>query len=856
MPVATNKWAATVDRWVSSPLAFVREIFGIEPDEWQKEALEAFPHNQYLALQACKGPGKLQPLRVVIDTPAGPRKWGDLQVGDMLFAEDGSPTRIVARHDHKQKKIYRVTFDDGSSTLAGGEHLWKCAGRTERRKGLGWSVLTTEEIIARGVTIPNGRWAQKQFVIPRQGAAQFPRADQEVDAYVLGVWLGDGSANTGDYTKPYVEVEHEINRRGYSTTRGSDGKHVKVHGLRPQLKSVGCLEWRSWEKSIPPKFKYASIEQRRDLLCGLMDTDGSIGKDGHMEYSSTSEGLAQDVVWLVRSLGGVALIKEAIKEGWYRDEAGERIECRDCWRVTVVTDFNPFRIGHKAERWRNPMRSKSTERYLTRFISSIEEEGIEDAMCVEVDHPSHCYLTNDFIVTHNTAVLAWLCWNFLVTRPFANIGATSVSGDNLRDNLWKEMLKAMDLNKNGFLKSQFEWTSTKIFRKGHQGRWFMVARTWPKQGNPSSQATTLAGLHEDNIMFVLDESGGIPESVMVTAEAAMSSCVEGHILQAGNPEVTDGPLYRAAKNRKNGPTPVGTQQWYVIEITADPDDPMRTPRVDIEYARQQIRNWGRTNPWVMINVLGKFPNGSVSSLISEEEVRAAMQRYYRPYEIGLAARIMGVDVARQGLAMSVISKREGIQMHNFLRYRNLDNNQGGSLTNRIWTEWEADACFIDATGGFGFGWIDNLKLLGKSAIPVQFASNAIQNPERYVNKRAEMYFTFVQWIRDGGALPPEDSEGARELLEALTKTQYFHSRDRLQLEEKEQLTERIGFSPDEADAGALTFAEPVTAKKRTVGRPNQSAVGSYQPFADMDRNRGGGYGQPGNAGGMYDPFKH
>src|SRR6185369_7280405 len=104
-----------------------------------------------------------------------------------------------------------------------------------------------------------------------------------------------------------------------------------------------------------------------------------------------------------------------------------------------------------------------------------------------------------------------------------------------------------------------------IFRRGHKEVWFMSARTWPKSGNPQQQADTLAGLHADYVCFILDESGGIPQSVMVAAEAALSSCVEGHILQAGNPTALDGPLYAASKDRiENG------GGWRVFEITGDP----------------------------------------------------------------------------------------------------------------------------------------------------------------------------------------------------------------------------------------------------------------------------------------------
>lgn len=840
-----NQWESHIERWWEHPAQMVRELFGVEPDPWQADVLECFPHTPQIAMAACKGPGKGHSLCAVIPTPTGIRRWGDLQVGDSVFAEDGAPTVVTGRFDLGARGIWRVTFDDGSFARVTDDHLWKVQGRTERRKGLGWAVLSTKEIIARGVTIPNGRWAQKQFIIPRQGAAQFPYAMQPLDPYLVGVWIGDGERGVPSYFKPYPEVREEIERRGYETS-GTD--RVRILKVTELFDRLDCFDRYSCERFVPNDYKIASVRQRTDLLCGLMDTDGCIGKDGHMEFSTTSERLANDVVWLVRSLGGVALVKAAIKDGWYRDDVGERVECRDCWRVTVVTPFNPFRIPHKAERWSDPLRAPSTARYMTRYIASVEPDGEEEAMCISVAHPSRCYLANDFIVTHNTTTLSWLAWNFLATRPDPNIAATSISGDNLHDGLWKEM--SVWRNKAKLLQSMFEVTSERIFRKGAKSTWFMSARTWPKTGNSQAQADTLAGLHSPYVMFILDESGGIPLSVMVAAEAALSSCVEGHILQAGNPTSLDGALYAAAKDRiENG----GKTRFF--EITADPDDPKRAPRVSVEWARDQIRKYGRDNPWVMVNVFGKFPPGSINTLISEDDVRAAMRRFYRPYEIGLASRVLGIDVARQGLDASVIARREGIQMHNLLCYRNVsDGILGGSIANRVWNEFEADACFVDATGGMGFTWIDGMKTLGKSAIPIQFSGQALQ-PDRYFNRRSEMAFRFVDWIKMGGALPPEETEGARELLEALSKTQYFHHKDRLQLEDKDQIRARIGFSPDEFDGCILTFADDVTPRRRTAGRSMQhSAVSPYNPFSDMDRQRQGGYAQPGNANGVYDPF--
>jgi phage terminase large subunit len=790
----------------------VREQFEVEPDRWQAAALRLYPKCPRLAMKACTGPGKAIEINTLIDTPVGIRRWGDLQVGDLVFAEDGSPTRITGVFPQGVKNLFRLTFDDGSSSLCCGDHLWKVRGRTERRHFKarkspdwtpererraraqggyltpedGYSVLSTEQIIARGVKLAshNGR---NQFEIPRQGPAQFPHARQYSDAYVAGVWIGDGAKGSECYMKPYHEVEDEINARGYETKRDKYDR-VRIHNS--YLSDLDCFQLGSHERFIPDNYKYASITQRRDLLCGLMDTDGCIGDDGHMEYSTTSERLANDVVWLVRSLGGVALIKAAIKEGWYRGPDGEKVECRDCYRVTVCLPFNPFRIKHKAERWKDPMRSPSSARYLTRFITSIEPAGEADCMCISVEHPSHCYLTNDFIVTHNTAVLAWIAWNFLLTRPHPMIGCASITGDNLKTGLWTELSRWY--LKSKLLQSLFEKTGDKIYMREYPDTWRIEARKWAQAADKEAIGNALAGLHAKYVMWLLDETGDYPDAVMPTCEAIFSGePVEAHIVQAGNPTRRGGPLFRAWSRRNEA-----NRAWEVISITADPNDPDRTPRVSVEHALSQIKEYGIDNPWVRVKIFGEFPDSDFNALISEDELRAAFGRYYRSPP---GPRILGVDIADYGDDQSVIFARAGLQAMPAKKYRHVNSIDGASLVSRFWGDFPgvggvADACFLDASGGYGAGWRDQLIQIGRSPIGIQFGGGA-HDKRQFHNKRAEMHWDAVQWIKRGGALC--DSE---ELVKSLTQTNYVMRNDVILLEPKADVKAKIGFSPDESDA--------------------------------------------------------
>lgn len=429
-----------------------------------------------------------------------------------------------------------------------------------------------------------------------------------------------------------------------------------------------------------------------------------------------------------------------------------------------------------------------------------------------------------------TGLLAWLGWNYLLTRPHPKIAATSVTSDNLNDGLWTEMAKWQA--KSPLLQATFTWTKTRIFANDHPETWWMAARTWPRTGDKEQQADTLAGLHADYILFLLDETGGIPDAVMVAAEAALATGIESHIVQAGNPTALEGPLYHAHRHR---------DLWHVVEINGDPDDPKRSPRVSIEWAREQIKLYGRESPWVVVNILGKFPPSSLNALIGLDEVEASMKRYYREHDIGRAALVLGVDVARFGDDSSAIFPRRGIQAFKPEKHRNIDSTAGAGRVARLWDSLNVDGVFIDNTGGFGAGWIDQLNLLGKSPIGVGFAERA-HEPARYANKRAEMYFDAVNWIKQGGALPE-----SRELAEALTRTTYSFAKGQLLLEPKADIKAKLGFSPDDADAFVLTFAEPVSPGDRIQGRSRHQS--EYNAYAE---ERGG----IGNAvRDSFDPFR-
>ncbi len=442
-----------------------------------------------------------------------------------------------------------------------------------------------------------------------------------------------------------------------------------------------------------------------------------------------------------------------------------------------------------------------------------------------------------------TTVEAWCGWKFLacfgddVDKPKGL--AVSVTGENLRDNLWAELAKWQA--QSPFLSNCFTWTSTRIFANGYQPTWFLGARAWPKSGNSDEQGKTLSGLHSRYVLVLADESGAIPVPVMRAGEQALSSCVWGRILQGGNTISLEGMLYAAASTFR--------QLWTVIHVTGDPDDPdayVNTPRAMAQHtglpdcacsrcwATQQIAAYGRDNPWVQAYILGMFPKGTINTLLSLEEVEAAMQRTYKPDDYTWAQKRLGIDVARFGDDRTVVWPRQGLVNFRPVVMRHARTNAIAARAATGCQAWaEADGVpveqvTVDNTGNFGAGVIDQLLAGGYPVIALQYHAPA--SDKRYANVRAEMWFAGAEAIRRGEALPP-----LPEMVSELTQPTYTFVNGKLQLEPKDMLKKRIGRSPDLADAWAQTHAypdQPREALERLQQR--HTALHDSDPLAELE----------------------
>lgn len=404
-----------------------------------------------------------------------------------------------------------------------------------------------------------------------------------------------------------------------------------------------------------------------------------------------------------------------------------------------------------------------------------------------------------------SALLAVLVSWFLFTRHDANVMCVSITGANLRDGLWKELARV--IGGSAILSATFEWSAERISHRARPETWFASFRTWSPSADPQAQANAIAGFHSKNVLMVLDEVSEYPSGVFAAAEAALGSGKDCRLFCAGNPTKTSGPLYDIATKERG--------RYLVVEITGDPDDPDRAPRVDLAWARSMVAKYGRDSNIVRTNILGKFPLRASDSLFGVDDITAAQKRVVQLDE--LAPIILTVDVARFGDDESVIRLRQGLVAYMPWRYRELDTMQLAARVAHQAQRLQPDAVFVDVVG-IGAGVVDRLRQLGVPNV-IEVNNGAKATRPGFKLLRDQCYSELADWLRAGASLP-EEPELVPELLAHSFK---FNSANQLEVLPKDDVKALLGGkSPDLADSLALGFAQPIVAGRKA--RMHQDAV--------------------------------
>lgn len=344
-----------------------------------------------------------------VETPIGRRVWKDIQIGDTLFAPDGSTTKVIDIPFDEEHDVYKMTFQDGRSVYTTLEHLWKV-----NKNGENWNKLYTTEEILKSKS-PN------RFAIEVSEGVEYGYKETPIEPYLLGLMLGDGAftiskGNQAQFSSReedvfiYQKVLGRVFKKVGNTKMSwlidypKFGEKAKVLGLHDKVSDT---------KFIPDCYKHNSREVRLALLAGLLDTDGSVHDSGKPEFYTSSKQLADDVCWIARSLGYNATRWTRSPKYTYK---GERKEGKLCYIVYIYTNDLLFKLPRKNSLCgkRGP---KLDSRVNKTSVKSIEFSHRERCKCVTVDREDGLFLIGDFITTHNSksyCMASMLAHNFVL----------------------------------------------------------------------------------------------------------------------------------------------------------------------------------------------------------------------------------------------------------------------------------------------------------------------------------------------------------------------------------------------------------------------------------------------------------
>lgn len=375
---------------------------------------------EMIVLAARPSVGKAQPVNSLVMTPSGWRVIGSLVEGDFVTGQDGKPKRVNKVFPQGQLETFKVTMTDGGSTQCCADHLWNVNSRVDRKKNnpVMRGVLRVKKTsdMMRDVWIGRCNYGI-QWVAPVEIES---RGDLLIDPWLLGMWLGDGSCpliGSAMIHNPELDIIARIQAvvpiGDMATPHHDSGRTCPVVRIkknstwRAKTQFVHALEkfelrgTYSDTKFIPEPYLYSSVESRIKLLQGLADSDGFVNHQGrHLEFCTASERMKDGVVFLVGSLGGrVTWVKR--KTHYLKN--GKRTQCMDSFRMQIsfANGIVPVSSQKHLKRWR------TGERTDWRYIESIKPSGISECVCISVDE--NLYVTDNFIVTHNTGLMMGIC---------------------------------------------------------------------------------------------------------------------------------------------------------------------------------------------------------------------------------------------------------------------------------------------------------------------------------------------------------------------------------------------------------------------------------------------------------------
>lgn len=403
-----KRWCEFIQWGRRNPVFFAEEIFGVEFMDYQRYIFMMSWNTPYVVWCCSRNSGKALDLNTRIPTPTSDKTMRDIKVGDYVYDENGKPTKVVNTspifYNHN---CYEITFSDGEKIVADEDHLWHV-----RVHGNRFKVINTKEMYDTYLLPPRKdlqswrcTWKEYRYSVPSPGPIQVEEKQLPIDPYILGLWLGDGASAHGNITssnKDYKDMIRCIEQRGYKvysvTNDHGDNKRITIHNaddvpLLILLRENGLL----LNKHIPDEYLHASIQQRVDLLAGLLDTDGYISNDGKNKCEFVQSKKHASIIYGVSSLLTSLGVKHQIKETLKKCNGKSFETLRIHFRLDNSQQY--FRLSRKKNLLTDYMHIRSQYK----SIISVCPVKSRPTKCIMVDSPSHLYLCGEKnTVTHNS----------------------------------------------------------------------------------------------------------------------------------------------------------------------------------------------------------------------------------------------------------------------------------------------------------------------------------------------------------------------------------------------------------------------------------------------------------------------
>lgn len=405
--------------------------------------------------------------------------------------------------------------------------------------------------------------------------------------------------------------------------------------------------------------------------------------------------------------------------------------------------------------------------------------------------------------TGKSTILSWTALWFGLTRPNAKIPILAPTQAQIIKQLMPEIRK---WHRDLFppFKQSVEIQSQDLkFKNGNEA--------FAKTANADSPES-VAGIHANNLLFLIDEASGIPDVIYEVLQGALTE--ENFIfIMTSNPTKVNGYFYNSHHKLRD--------QFQCLHFSSLESDNVTND----SFAKMIEADYGLDSDVYRVRVLGEFPQQNAAGLFPLQLIEEAMDRYKTADTTGVKS--MGVDVAGFGDDSTCLAVRKGMRIEALKLFKDLDTQQVAAVAGNVAFDEHVQTVFIDAIG-IGAGVFDTLKRnRGELRVVNAHAGKTALDPDTYFNKRTEMYMDLKKWLQDGGALPPDDL-----LKEELLAIDYFYTPSgKMQLVQKKLIKEVIGRSPDRADACAFNFYEQVRRSNFITEAIQMDGTIEWDPFA-------------------------